>query len=134
MLYIKPTCLDCGSKIKIYNHIQEDGATPGVSGMTDYVYNARGGSAQTVGGLVSFKRNGSIAHIVQFPHSSDKRCLQIDSAIGFEVSGCVSEDTVYLYLTSYVSSKPFALPPFETEAENLFKIQSVHQILILVDT
>lgn len=134
MLYIKPTCHDCGSKIKIYNHIQEDGITPGVAGMTDYVYNKHGGSAQTVGGLVSFKKNGSIAHIVHFPHSTDKRCLQIDTAIGFEVSGCVSEDTVYLYLTSFVSTKPFALPPFETEADNLFKIQSAHQILILVDT
>jgi hypothetical protein len=67
VLYIRPTCRDCGTKIKIYNHIEADGTTPGVIGMTDYVYTSRGGSAQTIGGIVTFRQNGTLGQIVVFP-------------------------------------------------------------------
>lgn len=77
VLYISPSCRDCGTKIKINNHIEANGSTPGVPGMTDYVYNSRGGSAQTIGGIASFRHNGTLAHIVTFPENKDKMCLHI---------------------------------------------------------
>ena len=43
--------------------------------MTDYVYNQKGGAAQTVGGVVSFRHNGTIAQVVTFPENAEKRCI-----------------------------------------------------------
>lgn len=92
VLFIRPTCRDCGTKIKIYNHIEPDGATPAVVGMTDYAYTPRGGSAQTTGGLVSFRHNGTLGQIVIFPENKEKICAHIEVGFGgrFEVSGCVT--------------------------------------------
>lgn len=67
VLYISPSCRDCGTKIKISNHIEGEGIINVAPGLTDYVYSVRGGSAQMTGGLVSFKHNGTIAKIVIFP-------------------------------------------------------------------
>jgi ribosomal protein S27E len=77
VLFIRPTCRDCGTKIKIYNHIEPDGTTPAVVGMTDYAYTPRGGSAQTTGGLVSFRHNGTLGQIVVFPENKEKMCAHI---------------------------------------------------------
>jgi len=41
---------------------------------------------------------------------------------------------VYLYVTSFVSSKPFAMLPMESEATNLLKLQAANELVMLVDT
>ena len=104
--------------------------------MTDYSYNKRGGSAQTLGGLVSFRLNGTLGQIITFPENSQKRCLHIETGLGtrFEISGCVGQESILLYVTSFIGNKPFAMSPFETEANNLLKLQVVNELLILVDT
>lgn len=63
-------------------------------------------------------------------------CLHIDSAFNdrFEVSGCLTDDAVYIYVTSFVGAKPFAMLPVESEATNLLKLQATHDLLMLVDT
>ena len=52
----------------------------------------------------------------------------------YHVSGCLSDYSINLYLTSFVSDKGFAFEPFETTARNLFKLEAVNDLIILVDT
>lgn len=67
VLYIKPSCRDCDSKVKINNHIQGEGRLYVAPRLTDYTYNNHGGTLQTSEGIITLKSNGTIAQIVTFP-------------------------------------------------------------------
>jgi hypothetical protein len=46
----------------------------------------------------------------------------------------MSEEAVYLYVTSFIGSKPFAMLPMESEATNLLRLQATNELLMLIDT
>jgi len=77
VLYIKPSCRDCGTKITISNHIEGEGIISVAPGLTDFSYNSRGGSAQLVDGLVTFRLNGTLGQVITFPEIIKKNCQKI---------------------------------------------------------
>lgn len=81
MLYIRPSCRDCGGKVKINNHIEGEGSAYVAPGLMDYVYTSRGGSFQTTNALITLQSNGTLAQIVVFPQNDKKRCIQIDKGL-----------------------------------------------------
>jgi len=77
VLYIRPSCRDCGNKIKINNHIESEGSNDVAPGLKDYVYTSRGGSLQATWALITLQSNGSLGQIVVFPQNEKKKCIQV---------------------------------------------------------
>lgn len=82
MLYIRPSCQDCGSKIKINNHIEYEDTFKLYPGLTDFGYSIRGGTVQANDSTISFKINGSINQIIQLPQIGKESCQKIAMSHG----------------------------------------------------
>lgn len=136
VLYIQSDCKDCPSKIRVNNHIQRETSAFIVPSLTSYVYTKGGGEALAASSLLRFKPNGTVSEIVNFESSSFRfrYCMEVAvGTYGFTVAGCILDDVVYLQIVSKIATKGLPFSHQETTAKNLIRLQSEHELVMLVD-
>ena len=134
--YTLKGCDECGDKLKVVNHVQEEKFVMAERDMEDYVFTAHGGIIQQFQSLLTMHHNGSIAQAVGLPAVRDGencRHLTFNWVYDASISACIHLGEVYLYLTTYTSFKPFVNGPHVSSASAVASLQMQEDILILVD-
>ena len=136
VLRIVADCHDCEKEVKVLNHIHEEDTVKLVGGLTEFSWGSNGGSLQVFDMLMHFYHNGTISNVIHFPEMQETFCLMLSNTYSgnYEVSACVNAEGVNLYVTSFVSYKGYAFEPYTSKAEELLKIDSVNEIVMLVDS
>ena len=80
--------------------------------------------------------NGTISNVVHFPQIAQTSCLTVSNTYNgnYEVSACVNGEGVNLYVTSFASYKGYTFEPYTSKAEEVMKIDSVNEIVMVVDS
>jgi hypothetical protein len=134
--YTLEGCEECGGKLRVENHVQEEREFFAETDMEDYVFTIHGGVIQQFQSVVKMQHNGSIEQISMFPSVRDgEYCTHIQHSwiYDYTLSACNHGDEVYLYTTTYTSFKPFVNGPFYSGAKRAASIHIEEDIMILVD-
>jgi hypothetical protein len=104
--------------------------------MQDYAFTLEGGVVQQAQTIVTILHNGTIQEYIDMPTLLfGEVCTSV--SVNFlgngYVSGCISDNEVYLYYTTKVAHKPFVVGPQISSAQGLAKLEMIQNLLFLTD-
>lgn len=112
------SCRGVDPIIKVMNHIQHQEEVKLVPAMSEYEWTQNGGSIQAMDSVINMLPNGTISQYVKLPFPQNSLCitqtinnrnvLLYTITQDYHVSGCLSDNSINLYLTSFISDKGFA--------------------------
>jgi hypothetical protein len=137
VLRYRANCTDCGSSIKIINHVEETRELLEARAIYDMESTIDGIYAQQYSSILkTYTHNDSIHFINQVP--TERRgevCSKL--AVGefsqYVISLCELGTQVNIYITSVVATKPFTFGPYASDAKAVNHAKIVGDILMIVD-
>lgn len=129
-------CNDCNKQIRLENHVQEVREIVAARAILDLESTYDGVFAQQYDSILKTYLNDSIEYIVQLPtNMPGEPCTKIALPFHqtFVVSLCETGTSVNMYLTSYVTEKPFTWGPSESAVRQVNNVKMVDMLMMVVD-
>lgn len=136
VLHYQIECQDCNNKIRLENHVHEVREIVAARAILDLESAYNGVFAQQYDSIMKTYLNDSIEYIVQLPTNiPGEPCVKLALPFHqtFVVSLCETGTSLNMYLTSFVTEKPFTWGPSESTVRQVNNVKMVDMIMMVVD-